>query len=565
MTTIAGDYVPVWWWNANPDAPARGYWDQAMLTDLLGSALWHVPGLSYSHHQAPNTPPDGLGAVVVVPGGANAAHVAELNEAIAAMPWVLLIITSDEEHLFPLDQVQHPNIETWRQYPRADVDHLADEYLPIGYSPAVRDALGAYLHHGDAIRHRWSFAGQVTHERREAAVRWLREWGGGVVVASGGFAQGLPADEYARLLATTKIAPCPSGHVHVDSFRCWEALEAGAVPIVDSFTPTGEDQSWFWTGVLAAPFQRIEDWASVGHAVAHQLDTWPASANVVQAWWGRYKRQLAWKLADAIGILSGSTPTREGQDAITVLIPTSPIPAHPSIDVLAETLASVRERLPHAEILIVADGVRPEQEHRRAAYDDYLREVTWQARRSWHNVAVLIADEFGHQANTTRWALRHVRTPLVLFVEHDTPLVGNVPWSMLAAAILDGDANAVRLHYDVDVHPDHWYLYESVGTDGPMREPLGPDNVQAMRTRQWSQRPHLASADWYRRVLADHFPESSRTMIEDKLHGVLQDDPWEEHRVWVFAPSTPIADGGMKRSTHLDARGEDPKYPMVFG
>ena len=45
------------------------------------------------------------------------------------------------------------------------------------------------------------------------------------------------------------------------------------------------------------------------------------------------------------------------RDLVTVLIPVSPIPSHPSTEVLDVTIDSIRTRLPDAEIIIMFDGV----------------------------------------------------------------------------------------------------------------------------------------------------------------------------------------------------------------
>jgi hypothetical protein len=77
-----------------------------------------------------------------------------------------------------------------------------------------------------------------------------------------------------------------------------------------------------------------------------------------------------------------------------------------------------------------------------------------------------------------------------------------------------------------------------------------------------------------------YFGAESRTMIEDVMHGVVQYGlpPYREWqtsakvyawriraaerlgdwRMGVYAP-----EGSWKRSGHLDARGDDPKFPML--
>ena len=50
---------------------------------------------------------------------------------------------------------------------------------------------------------------------------------------------------------------------------------------------------------------------------------------------------------------------------------------------IAETVASVRERLPRAEILVGCDGVPDHLAHRTADYDEYLRRLAWACCHEW--------------------------------------------------------------------------------------------------------------------------------------------------------------------------------------
>jgi len=95
-----------------------------------------------------------------------------------------------------------------------------------------------------------SFAGNVHHELREQFIGAFR----GVQpnafhLTRDGFnsANGLPLPEYKALMANSKYVLCPIGHWNIDSFRIYEALEAGAVPIAFSITRT---QPWFYWKAL---------------------------------------------------------------------------------------------------------------------------------------------------------------------------------------------------------------------------------------------------------------------------------------------------------------------------
>ncbi len=239
-------------------------------------------------------------------------------------------------------------------------------------------------------------------------------------------------------------------------------------------------------------------------------------------------------------------------DLITVLVPTSPIPSHPSTAIIDETLASLTAAgLGECQAIVMFDGVRPEQEDRADAYDEYRRRVMVNPQAS----LIVSAPEFLHQAEMTRRVLNGVTTPLVLFVEHDTPLVGETPWADLANAILAAPCkvDVIRLHHESVVLRVHRYLMA-----GKVENVRG---VPLWRTAQWSQRPHLASTGWYRAMLGRHFPPEDRTFIEDRIYGTIA-TPWVERKewgneakLWLYHP-----EGNIKRSTHLDGREDQPKW-----
>jgi hypothetical protein len=291
---------------------------------------------------------------------------------------------------------------------------------------------------------------------------------------------------------------------------------------------------------------------------------WPRQANRVGAFWQAWKRTMALRLdADVRGV-SGLAATPETvSDQVSVIITTSPISAHPSTEHLECTVQSVRAQLPAAEILVVADGVRPEQAKWADAYEEYLRRLVRLCGYQWRNVLPIICEEWGHQANAVRRALSYVEAPLVLMVEHDTPLCGDIDWGALVEVCVSGEANQIRLHFDVAIHPDH----ESIMLDHQtVHVPTSKGSVPLRRSVAHWQRPHLARTDYYRNRIMPLFTPESRTMIEDWLYGIVWrdwdkrgDEAWDDWRIWMYTPEP-----DMQRSTHLDSRAGHPKYEMRF-
>lgn len=540
--------IAVLWLDAHPLC-----WDMAMLDQVLSGGSWPI-GYDVGHTVVEDVnraaaflaEHETTGAVVVVPARHHVEDVDAINELLSGLPWCLVILTSDEERVFPLEKLDHPNMRVWVQTPH-DSDQ-ADWVFPVGWPPHLPGLLRD-IDYPD--RQGWFFSGQVNSSRRQDCVDALAGLDSGWLLETPGFTQGLPQDEYAARLAAAKVVPCPAGRETVDTFRLAEALEAGCIPVADQAT-FRENQWWYWPLVFGdPPFPQITDWSTFP-AVFTELEAgWPRNANRAYAWWQGYKRQFAHRLRDTVRELSGVMPE---PGPVSVLIPTSPIAAHPGTHIIETTVSSVRHWLPDAEILIMCDGVRPEQEHYRDRYEQYLNRLLWLSGTKWDRVLPIVHDRHEHQAGLTRAVLDLVDTPTVLFCEHDTPLVTDEPidWDLILGAVTSGTADLVRLHHEALVLPDHEHLM--LDSEGVLR-----------RTTQWSQRPHVASTSFYRRFLAQDFPEGYKGMIEDRMHSVVESAwrdfglaGWDRFRLHLYCPEGPA---GIKRSYTTDGRGDDPKWP----
>lgn len=550
--------VPVLWCSKHDEILARGYADQGFLEAVLDRTVWTPQDpITFDHHEIRDDFPDVPGAVVVINcrTHASAEDVAWFTGQLDRLAWAVVLLCGDEEWVFPWWEVPETDTrKVWVMQARPEHEGLSG-FLPGGWYPDTP----AYLRlaNSDERPLDWFFGGQVNHSRRQACVDVLRGLPNGQLVTTKGYLQeAVPKADYFRFMAAAKVIPCPSGPYSVDCARTFEALEAGCVPVADTVTArAGAFDYWALLFREEPPFPRISDWSDFPQVLATQLAGWGERSNRTFAWWQQQKRRLARQLdRDIRAVAHAPSTSCAPDDMVTVLVTSSPVPIHPSTEHIEQTIESVREQLPTAEIVIVCDGVRPEQEDRREDYTEYVRRLLWLCNHHWSNVVPVVLDDWQHQANATRAALELVETPLVLFVEHDTPLVGEIDWEGLCHLVTGELADAVRLHQDVDINPDH----EVVMVD---HDTYLVDGIQARRTAAWWQRPHLAKTSLYRDRILPLFDESSRTMIEDALYPVIWVDykinGWGNWRLWIYTP-----DGDMRRSGHLDSRGDDPKYEM---
>lgn len=553
--------VPVAWY-----ATRGNHWDQTILEDVFAQRWGSTSPLVFKHFVVTEDHewPVADGVVCVIPARHFVSSAKDINDALGRYEWAVAMLTGDEEGTFPYQELT--NAVVMRQTPLIfDKGPLPEDdwWFGDGYTPHTRPTL-VTPHAQHQYEHKvldWSFAGQDTHERRHEMLRAMGKVPNGQAYPSKSFTAGVPPEQYTTLLAASKVVPCPSGPVHVDTFRVFEALEAGCVPLLDGRTPS-KSMSRYWDHIFGNhPLPIVDEWMMAPLLVKQAVAEWPAPGNRCFAWWQLYKRDFAHGVVDAIeearGINFAIPPNRH----ITAVVTTSPIPSHPDTKIIEATIASIRGRLPEAEIIVAFDGVRPEQEHLRAAYEEYQHRLLWMMNFEWHDVIPVRVDDWHHQALLARHALTACESPVVLFVEHDTPLVGEIPFERLCGPLWTGEANLVRLHHESSVLPDHEHMMVH-----STPQLVGAESVPMLGTMQWSQRPHLARSDFYESILAEYFGEKSRTMIEDVMHGVLDQhwrthgkQGWKDWRTYLYAPP-----GDMKRSTHLDGREHEPKFDMIY-
>lgn len=559
--------VPVLWISRYDHILARGYADQGMFERILDRDLWRpIDAIEFEHYEVRSDFPDVQGALVVLPARHHASRedVDWFKEQLSRLRWSVVLLAGDEEWVFPWREIEESDTRrVWVMQPRTEHKELSG-LIPGGWYPGTREAVVKHKEQADNRTLHWFFAGQVTHERRYQCIRALKGLRSGLLHQTDGYLRGMPQEEYWKILCGSKVVPSPSGPYTVDTARPLEALEAGCVPVVDLVTPRGV-QDDYWTLVFGndCPLRGIRDWREFRRFLANILSQWQLESNRVFAWWQSWKRKISIQLDDDIRAVA-NTPRQltTPESKITAIVTTSPIPSHPSTEIIEETITSIRTQLPTSEIIIAIDGVRPEQQERTEDYLEYVRRLLWLCNNKWRNVLPVIATQWLHQAGITKLAFQYVQTPLILFVEHDTPLVGEIAWAPLCEFVQSGQANLVRLHHEAEMLPVHrGIMIDRVSKTIKTSE----GDVAARRTFAWWQRPHLASADFYRYSVLSIFADDSRTMIEDVMYGILHNAfqdynvaGWSKWKVWIYDPGT----SDIKRSTHLDGRGEDPKFSM---
>lgn len=276
-----------------PEIPPNDYWAYGFLNDTLESLELDTKEVSEL--------PEEDAAIVVIPGEYHAELVNDMNNQLARINHVVLFVMADEEAKFPVEEVTHPSIHIWVQYP-VPGRHDAYNKLGTGYPQQSKE----YLKNTPVKDLDLFFSGQLVHQRRydlnevllhiESNQNYEMKF-----EFTAGFTQGMPHDQYYSNLSSAKLAPAPAGTITPDSFRLFEALESMAIPIADEVSPSGHiTRYWDWLFGEETPFPKITDWERLYGLIPELLEDWPANVHRQTAWWIKYKRDFGRKLIEQL-------------------------------------------------------------------------------------------------------------------------------------------------------------------------------------------------------------------------------------------------------------------------
>lgn len=223
-------------------------------------------------------------------------------------------------------------------------------------------------------------------------------------------------------------------------------------------------------------------------------------------------------------------------DAITAVIPTSPLFCNPSTEIIDETYVQFRKHLPNACFMVLADGTHPEEEYLYARYQEYLQNLLPWPRR-WDHFILQSFGRWEHQSGMLRYAVHDIKTPLIFWSEHDIPLRDEfIDWQGIVDTLLDGDIGAIR--------------FELTG-DPPkkdeMKEFITPHNVPIQLSTQYVNWPQVFRLDYLKEFIV-YFGDS-KTYLECSEKDDVVKRLWSKWKYGIYTPS-----GEIRRCYHTHGR-----------
>lgn len=142
----------------------------------------------------------------------------------------------------------------------------------------------------------WSFVGQVQNPFRQQCVNVLKKMPDGFLRTTSKFGgvckDAIGYQEYLDIMCQSKYVICPSGSFVPESFRLYEAMECGAIPITDARSPAHEKDFNYWNEVY--PQHKLITLNYWHEDPLKYILTMPNSND----WWFKYKKQLEQRLID---------------------------------------------------------------------------------------------------------------------------------------------------------------------------------------------------------------------------------------------------------------------------
>lgn len=212
-----------------------------------------------------------------------------------------IILLGDERSLTPLSFHKQGKF-VFRCYWNRNFIHLKNVFtFPLGYKTGFwsdSSPLRATLPHRD---YTWSFAGQIVRKpTREEMISYMKVFPNYFIHETSTWADpnSLNTSDYRDLLLSSLFVPCPSGWCNLDSFRVYEALECGCIPIVEK-----SPEDYFSNCFGKHPFLAVDSWDQAPALMKALLDDpvlLEQRRQQCYEWWQNKKRETNKKFLDVI-------------------------------------------------------------------------------------------------------------------------------------------------------------------------------------------------------------------------------------------------------------------------
>lgn len=234
--------------------------------------------------------------------------VIKLRDYLRTIKSGVVVFASEEDAFYPWSVVMHTGLVAWTQYWRPQSKELITERVLLGAPYRIKDfKVNTHLKR----IYEWSFIGQNQNQFRNRAIEEMSKMPAGYLKVISGFGgycdDGTEYQEYLDIMCQSKFVICPSGSMSVDSFRVYEAIECGAIPITDRRSPRDKEDFDYWKEVYPEnSLYKVDDWSQLNYHLRFSetktgYKRLHKSLGMIgvesrNQWWQDYKQQLEQKL-----------------------------------------------------------------------------------------------------------------------------------------------------------------------------------------------------------------------------------------------------------------------------
>lgn len=163
---------------------------------------------------------------------------------------------------------------------------LLNDFLPPG-----QDQGAIHEKPANARTYKWSFMGGINKSSRRQMFEVMQTVPNGAHHLTMGWMteDAFGPQDYRIVMDNSVFVPCPAGWSNLESYRVWEALEAGCIPLVER----REGYDYFSLALGSHPLPTFDTWDQVpGFIAALDDSAVEALRSTCSAWWRNYKISL---------------------------------------------------------------------------------------------------------------------------------------------------------------------------------------------------------------------------------------------------------------------------------
>lgn len=178
-------------------------------------------------------------------------------------------------------------------------------YLPLGYKQKMfQDKSSFEVQKNSKRKFVWSFCGQVTKSNRMNILNSIKNFKPYYIHQTSAFgsSDALQIVNYRNILEDTYIVPCLTGFVSIDTFRLYEALECGCIPIVLKYNINFNKTENYYERLFGDhPLPVIENFAQLNNKIIEILENDYEKKRIeIYTWYNNFKNSLKLQIKDII-------------------------------------------------------------------------------------------------------------------------------------------------------------------------------------------------------------------------------------------------------------------------